>query len=53
MKKEITIIFIDEMYSSPLKNNYPTNKTTIKSFDDTWSPNLLDENDYGIKNKKG
>ena len=53
MKKEITKIFIDEIYSSPLKNIYPKNKTTIKPFDDTWSSNLLDKNDYGIKNTKG
>ena len=53
MKKDLTKIFIDELYSSPLKNNYPTNKTKIKSFDDTWSSDLLDMNDYGIKNSKG
>ena len=25
----------------------------MKSFDDTWSPDLIDMNDYGPKNKKG
>ena len=52
MKKDKTKIFIDEIYSSPLKSNYPTNKTIIKSFDDVWSSDLLDISDYGIKNNK-
>ena len=33
--------------------NYSTNKTIIKSIDDTWSSDLLDMNDYGPKNNKG
>ena len=53
MKKDLTKIFIDEIYSSPPKNKYPTNKTKIESIDDTWSSDLLDMNDYGIKNNKG
>ena len=53
MKKDLNKIFIDEIYSKPLKKNYPTNKITIKSIDDTWSSDLLDMNDYGIKNNKG
>ena len=53
MKKELTKILLDEIYSSSPKNNYPTNKTIIKSIDDTWSSDLLDMNHYGINNKKG
>ena len=53
MKKDLTKIFIDEIYSKAPKKNFPTNKTIIKSIDDTWSSNLLDMNDYGIKNNKG
>ena len=53
MKKDLTKIFIDEVYSKPPKENYPTNKTMIKSVDDTWSSDLLDMNDYGPKNNKG
>ena len=53
MKKDLTKIFIDEIYSIPPKKNYPTNKTMNKSNDDTWSSDLLDMNDYGIKNNKG
>ena len=53
MKKDKTKIFIDDIYSSPPKNTYPTNKTIIKSIDDTWSSDFLDMNEYGIKNTKG
>ena len=52
MKKDLTKIFIDEIYSKPPMRNYPTNKTMIKSIDDTWSSDSLDMNDYGIKNNK-
>ena len=45
MKKDLTKIFFDEVYSKPPKKNYPTNKTIIKSIDDTWSSDLLDMND--------
>ena len=53
MKKNLTKIFIDEIYSKAPKKNYPTNKINIKSIDDTWSSDLLDMNDYGTKNIKG
>ena len=36
-----------------LQKNYPTNNTIFKPIDDTWSSDLLDMNDYGIKNIKG
>ena len=53
INKELNKIFIDEIYSTTPKKNYPTNKSIIKSIDDTWSSDLLDMNDYGIKNNKG
>ena len=53
MKKDITKIFIDEIYSKPPNKIYPTNNTIIKSIDDTWSSDLLDMNDYGPKNNNG
>ena len=53
MKKDLTKNFIDEIYSSPPENNYPTNKTIIKSIDDSWSSDLSDINEYGVKNNKG
>ena len=39
-------------FKSP-KRNYETNKIIKKTIDDTWSSNLLEMNDYGIKNTKG
>ena len=53
IKKDLTKVFLDEIYSKPPKKNYPTSKTMIKSIDDTWSSDLLNMNDYGIKNNKG
>ena len=44
---------MNEIYSRPPNKNYETNKTMIKSIDDTWSSDLLDMNDYGPKNNKG
>ena len=52
-KRDLTKIFIDEIYSKTPKRNYPTNKTIIKSIDNTWSSDLLDMNDYYIKNNNG
>ena len=53
MKKDLTKIFNNEIYSKPPRKNYETNKTIIKSIDNTWSSDLLDLNDYGPKNNKG
>ena len=53
IRKDLIKIFINEIYSRPPNKNYETNKTMIKSIDDTWSSDLLDMNDYGIKNNKG
>ena len=53
IKKELIKIFIDEIYSTSPKKTYPTNKTIIKSIDDTWSSDLLEMNDYGPKNNRG
>ena len=52
-KRGLIKIFFDENYSRPPNKNYETNKTMIKSVDDTWSSDLLDMNDYGPKNNKG
>ena len=51
MKDKIKI-FNNEIYSKPPIRNYQTNKTMIKSIDDTWSSDLLDMNDYGPKNNR-
>ena len=53
MKKDLTQIFIDEIYSKSLHKNYETNKTMVKSIDNTWSSDFLDMNDYSPKNNRG
>ena len=52
-KRDITKIFIEEIYSSPPKKNYGMNKTIIKSIVNTWSSDLLDVNDDVLKKNKG
>ena len=46
-------IFINEIYSKGPKKNYPTNKTDVYHFDDTWSFDILELKDYGPKNNRG
>ena len=53
MKKELTKIFIDEIYSKPPKKSYPTNKIIYNHIDDIWSIDLADMVDYKISNNKG
>ena len=53
LKKDNIKIFINEIYSKPPRKNCETNKTMIRSIDDTWSSDLLDMNDYRPKNNKG
>ena len=51
-KKDLIKIFADEIYSKSPHKNYETNKTVIKSIEDTWSSDLLDMNDYDPKNNR-
>ena len=53
MKKDITKIFIDEIYSKPPRKNYPTNKIIYNHIDEIWSIDLADMIDYKISNNKG
>ena len=53
MKRDITKIFIDEIYSSPPKKNYPTNKIVYNHIDEIWSIDLADMIDDKITNNKG
>ena len=52
-KQDLIKNFVDDIYSKSRHKNYETNKTMIKSIDDTWSSDFLDMNDYGPKNNKG
>ena len=53
MKKDLTKIFIDEIYSKPPRRNYPTNKIVYNHIDEIWSIDLADMIDYKISNNKG
>ena len=52
MKKDLTKIFIDEIYSKPPKKNYPANKIVNSNIDEIWSIDLADMNDCKISNNK-
>ena len=53
MKKDLTKIFIDEIYSIPPKKNYPTNKIVYNHVDEIWSIDWADMIDYKTSNNKG
>ena len=53
IKKDLFKIFIDEIYSSPPKKFYETNKITYNYIDEIWSVDLADMIDYKIANNKG
>ena len=52
VKQQLINTFINEIYSKPPKKNYETNKTLLKSIDETWSADLLQMDDYGVKNNR-
>ena len=51
-KKDLTKIFIDEVFSKPPKRNYPTNKIKYNNIDEIWSIDLVDMIDYKISSNK-
>ena len=53
IKRDLTKIFIDEVYSKPPRKNYPTNKIIYNHIDEIWSIDLADMIDYKILNNKG
>ena len=53
IKKDLTKIFIDEIYSSAPKKNYPTIKIVYNHIDEIWSIDLADMIDYKTSNNKG
>ena len=52
IKKDLTKIFIDEIYSKPPFQNYPTNKIVYNHIDEVWIIDLADMIDYKISNNK-
>ena len=53
VKRDLTKFFIDEIYSSPPRKNYPTNKIVYNHLDEIWSIDLADFSDYKTSNNKG
>ena len=53
MKKDLTIIIIDEIYSKQPRRHYPTNKIVYNHVDEIWSIDLADFSDYKTSNNKG
>ena len=53
MKTDLTKIFFDEIYSTPPRKNYPTNKVISNRIDEIWSIDLADFLDYKTSNNKG
>ena len=53
MRRDLTKIFIDEIYSKTRKKNYETNKLIYNHIDETWSIDLADMIDYKTSNNKG
>ena len=52
VKRDLTKIFIDEIYSKLPLRNYPTNKITYNHIDEIWSIDLADMIDCKISNNK-
>ena len=52
-KKDLTRMFIDEMFSKPPMKNYPTNEKVYNHFDEIWFIDLADMIDYKIRSNKG
>ena len=53
IKRDLTKIFIDEIYSKSPKKNYPTNKIVYNHVDEIFSIDLADMIDYKTSNNKG
>ena len=49
-KRDLTKIFIDEIYSSPPKKNYETIKIVYNHIDEIWSIDSADFPDYKTSN---
>ena len=51
-KKDIIKTFVDEIYSSPPKKNYPTKKIAYNNIVEVWSIDLADFSAYKTSNNK-
>ena len=52
-KRDLTKIFVDEIFSKPPRKNNPTNKVVYNSIDEIWSIDLADFSEYKASNNIG
>ena len=52
MKRDLTKIFINEIYSKPPRKNFETNKILYNYIDEIWSIDLVDMIDCKTSNNK-
>ena len=53
MNKDLTKIFFNEIFSKPLRKNFPTNKVVYNHIDEVWSIELADMIHFKFSNNKG
>ena len=53
MKRDLTKIFINQIYSTPPEKKYETNKIFYNHIDELWSIDLAKTIDYKISNNEG
>ena len=53
VRKDLAKVFNDEIYFSPPRKNYPTNKIVYNHIDEIWSIDLADMVNYKTSNNKG
>ena len=53
VKTDLIKFFIDEIYSTPPRKHYPTDKVVYNHVDEIWSIDLADMIDYKLSNNEG
>ena len=53
INRDLIKFFVDEIYSSPPRKSYPTNKIVYNHIDEIWSIDLAEFSDYKTSNNKG
>ena len=53
MKRDLTKVFTDEVYSKTPMRKHPINRIVYNHIDEKWSIDLVDVVDYKISNNKG
>ena len=51
--KDFTKIFMDEIYSKPPENKFPTSRKLFNHIDELWNIDLMDMSDHEVSSDKG